>query len=261
MARPRAARAGLIVLAHNVQRLSAAGFDAMLEQASQNVEWDIVLLQEVAFAGEHWIKNAQGTTARHHFLVTSESCPSDCLIVVHRRHVPRIRYQTSCRCATMVVLASDRGLLLFVSVHLPHASQENVSLEKNLLEIGECLRRITYDHVILGGDLNISLVDILALQENQHFHLHHDHEMLACGDQLRTHGMGQDRADRVDALLHFLCASGLKAVAPVVFGTAEIGWTQCLRIFQNPPLYRAVDGFLCSLAFRAEALVVPELYV
>ena len=65
----------------------------------------------------------------------------------------------------------------------------------------------------------------------------------------------------MDALLHFLGAVGLNAVAPVIQDTASIGWAQRLCMFRGLPTFRIVDGFLCTPTLVSAALVVPHLHV
>ena len=140
----------LKVLSWNVAGLAEDCTDIFLSQISMLVDWDVLLLQEC-------FRKLDGVDVGVHELFTPSEllrglrCPA---VIVNRKWKGQSKIVGGAARWTAVELD---GQLTFISAHLPHKGSKLGEFEATLTEIQEFVSGRPKQHVILGGDFNVSL--------------------------------------------------------------------------------------------------------
>ena len=140
----------LKVLSWNVAGLSEDSTDMFLSQISMVKDWDVLLLQEC-------FRKLDGVNVGAHELLTpcelldGLRCPA---VIVHQRWSGQAKAVGGARRWTAVVLD---GQMTIISVHLPYKGKKLGDFESVLTEIQDFMSGRPGQHLILGGDFNVSL--------------------------------------------------------------------------------------------------------
>ena len=140
----------LKVLSWNVAGLAEDCTDIFLSQISMPADWDVLLLQEC-------FRKLDGVDVGVHELFTPSEllgglrCPA---VIVNRKWKGQSKIVGGAARWTAVELG---GQLTFISAHLPHKGSKLGEFEATLTELQEFLNGRPKQHVILGGDFNVSL--------------------------------------------------------------------------------------------------------
>ena len=140
----------LKVLSWNVAGLAEDCTDIFLSQISMLADWDVLLLQEC-------FRKLDGVDVGVHELFTPSEllgglrCPA---VIVNRKWKGQSKIVGGAARWTAVELD---GQLTLISAHLPHKGSKLGEFEATLTELQEFLNGRPKQHVILGGDFNVSL--------------------------------------------------------------------------------------------------------
>lgn len=150
-------RGALRLVSWNVQRPSFAGFLEVCRLADATLEWDALLLQEVAGAGggqADWVVRVEAELGGHRVL-WNEHKPHDTAVVLHRRWDGRLVSSSSSPWAVLVSLRGAAGVFSMGSVHLPDSSHPDHIYEEALAEVSAQLPAA--GGITLGMDANAEL--------------------------------------------------------------------------------------------------------